>query len=75
MTENARWQRDLIAALHLEDLFRSEHLGFPPAEDLAILEPSRADSERAVDNIRTWRSYLPEGCIASMIDDGWQWST
>jgi hypothetical protein len=75
MTENARWQRDLIVALHLEDVFKSAHLGLPLAEDVALLKPSRAESERAVANIRSWRTYLPEACVASMIDDGWQWST
>jgi hypothetical protein len=75
MTENACWQRDLIAGLHLEDVFNSAHLGFARAEDIAFLKPSRADSERAVANIRSWRTYLPEACVASMINDGWQWST
>jgi hypothetical protein len=43
---------------------------------LAIdLQPTRAEIERAVGNIRAWRSYLPEPCVAKMIEDGWQWST
>jgi hypothetical protein len=75
MIEQACWQRELIAALHLENLFNSAQIGFPSAEDADFLKPTRVDSERAVANIRAWRTYLPEPCVAKMIDDGWQWST
>jgi hypothetical protein len=30
---------------------------------------------RASTNIATWKTYLPEDCVAAMIDDGWHWST
>lgn len=75
MTEEAIWQRELIAALHLENLFMSEHLALVNTGVANALKPTRAESERAVANIRAWRSYLPEPCVARMIDDGWQWST
>jgi hypothetical protein len=75
MINDAHWQRDLIAALHWEAGSDSGHLGFPGAEYSDALQPSRAESEQAVANIRAWRSYLPKDCVAKMIEDGWQWST
>lgn len=75
MHTDAEWQQDLVAALHLESLFGASGLGFPDAEWAASLEPTQADSVRAVDQIRAWRSYLPAACVNSMIEDGWQWST
>jgi hypothetical protein len=75
MTENASWQQDLVAALHKEELFKSAHLAFTRSENDEFLKPTRSESEQAVANIRSWRSYLPEACVTSMIDDGWQWST
>jgi hypothetical protein len=75
MIEEAIWQRELIAALHLESLFMSQQLGLAGAGVASDLKPTRAESARAVANIRAWRSYLPEPCVATMIDDGWQWST
>ena len=75
MIEEAIWQRELIAALHLENIFMSEQLALASAGVESPLKPTRAESERAVANIRAWRTYLPEPCVATMIDDGWQWST
>jgi hypothetical protein len=75
MIEDPISQRELIAALHLENLFISEQLGPASAGMATELRPTRAESERAVANIRAWRSYLPALCVARMIDDGWQWST
>ena len=75
MIDDAISQRELIAALHLENLFISEQLGFAGAVVANDLNPARAESERAVANIRAWRTYLPAPCVTKMIDDGWQWST
>ena len=75
MNTDARWQQDLIAALHLESLFSSSGLAFPKLEWADSVKPTQAESARAIVNIREWRSYLPEACVRSMIDDGWQWST
>jgi hypothetical protein len=30
---------------------------------------------RASANVATWRTYLPEDCVAAMNDDGWHWTT
>jgi hypothetical protein len=67
MITDPRRQRDLIAALRLESLFDSAQLGFPT--------PTHAQTARAQANICAWRAYLPESCVSSMINDGWQWST
>ena len=75
MKTDARWQEDLVVALHLESLFASSGLAFPRSEWAGSLKPTQAQSARAVANIREWRSYLPEACVKCMIDDGWQWST
>jgi hypothetical protein len=75
MIDDPHWQRELITALHLENAFEAAQLGFAKGEEADLLKPTRADSERAVANIRAWRTYLSEPCVASMIDEGWQWST
>jgi len=75
MNTDTQWQQDLVTALHLESLFISSGLAFPKAEWADSLKPTHAQSARAVENIREWRSYLPEACVKAMIDDGWQWST
>lgn len=75
MNTDARWQQDLVAALQLESLFISSGLAFPNSEWSDSLKPTDAQSVRAVANIHGWRWYLPEACLNSMIDDGWQWST
>ncbi len=75
MIEDAIWQRELIAALRLENLFMSEQLGLAGVGLANDLKPTRDESDRAVANIRAWRTYLPAPCVAIMIDDGWQWST
>ncbi len=75
MIDDSTLQSELIAALHLENLFASQQLGPIDEPAASDLRPTRAESERAVDNIRSWRTYLPASCVASMIDDGWQWST
>ncbi len=75
MDTDARWQQDLVAALHLESLFIASGLAFPSPEWADSIKPTPEESARAVANIRAWRGYLPEACVKSMIDDGWQWST
>lgn len=74
MIDDAIWQRELIAALHLENLFISQQLGSTGSPVASDLEPTPAETERAVANICDWRSFLPAPCVAKMIDDGWQWS-
>jgi hypothetical protein len=32
-------------------------------------------ASRAAANIAVWRTYLPDDCVAAMIEDGWHWST
>lgn len=74
MIDDSISQRRLIAALHLEDLFISQQLGSIVQMSRAV-QPTWAETERAVANICAWRTFLPAPCVARMIEDGWQWST
>jgi hypothetical protein len=75
MNTDARWQRDLLEALGFESMFTAAQPIQPSAEDTELVKPTLTASTQAISNIRSWRSYLPEVCVASMISDGWQWST
>jgi hypothetical protein len=75
MITDARWQQDLIAALHVEASFSSMQVTIPSVEEAASLQPTYAESAHAVANIRAWRAYLPAACVSTMINEGWQWST
>jgi len=75
MIPDARWDMDLMDALSFEQRFAAAQIVLPNAEQARSIRPTFADSARAVDNIRAWRSYLSEGCVARMMEDGWQWST
>jgi hypothetical protein len=75
MIDQTTWQRELVAALHLENLFISQQLGFTSERQQRDLEPTATETERAIANISAWRDYLPAPCVAKMIEDGWQWST
>ena len=48
-----------------------------PSVDTMPLEAwtSDADVARSEENILRWMSYLPENCIRTMIDMGWDVST
>jgi hypothetical protein len=35
---------------------------------------SKADAARAAENIRVWRTYLPQDCVDTMIEMGWHLS-
>jgi len=75
MATDTRCQDAMIAALDRKFLFNSPHWGVPTFERDAIIGPNEARTGRAVANIRVWRKYLPQACVAAMIKDGWQWST
>jgi hypothetical protein len=77
MITDARAQANLVAALHLEDLFKMGYFGsaqgLAAKTDTARKAPTA--SSRAAANVATWRTYLPEDCVAAMINDGWHFST
>jgi hypothetical protein len=75
MATDVRTQKTMIAALDRKLLFNSPQWGVPTFERAAMKEPNQARTGRAVANIRVWRKYLPQACVAAMIKDGWQWST
>lgn len=71
MTTDAKWQTATIAGLDFDALFNCGR--FPSARTQP--EPNHDDPARALANIRAWREYLPEACVAAMISDGWHLST
>jgi hypothetical protein len=75
MDNDAMGQEELNTALHLENLFISQHWGPQATPTASDLWPTPAQAERAIANIRAWRKYLPDACVQTMIDEGWQWST
>jgi hypothetical protein len=75
METDACWKLDLLDALSSELRFSAAQLMYPSPEDVTFIRPTRVETMRAVANIRAWRSYLPDVCVAAMIYDGWQWST
>jgi hypothetical protein len=114
MITDAQSQVDLIAALHLEGLFKMGHLErvgdksgqvtkaeavtpYTKEHDSAHLldrlafvqsvavsahglsiKMDRAEAaaiSRAAENVAVWRTYLSEDCVATMINDGWHFST
>jgi len=75
MDTDAQWNLDLLDAPSFEVRFSAAQ-GVPPSvKESDFIKPTFQESQRAVANIRAWRSYLPEACVSRMIDDGWQWST
>jgi hypothetical protein len=88
MITDSRWQADLIAALQLEPPITGDPMMRAPNDRDAVhlrhrLELVRKWTVRAQDcaaaraaaNIAVWRTYLPDDCVAAMIEDGWHRST
>jgi hypothetical protein len=75
MDTDAQWNLDLLDALSFEARFSAAQRVPPSVKESDFIKPTFQESQRAVANIRAWRSYLPEACVSRMIDDGWQWST
>lgn len=77
MITDARAQAGLVAALHLEDWFKIRYFG--SAQGLTVKTGMAATASiaslRAAANVATWRTYLPEDCVAAMIKDGWHFTT
>ena len=59
MPKDARRQRELIAALHLESAFNSAHLGFTEAEEAGFPRPTPSDDEPAIAGPR--HGEIPSG--------------
>ena len=75
MNTNAQRSLDLADGLGFEAQFRALQIRLPSAAEKRLIKPTLSESQRAAANIRDWRSYLPEPCVARMLEDGWQWST
>jgi hypothetical protein len=72
---DTRWHRHLAHTLNLES--PTDFAPFVSAHRVgaASIKLNSVDDARAVANITAWRAYLPEACIAAMLNDGWQWTT
>jgi hypothetical protein len=77
MITDARAQVDLVAARHLEELFKMGYFGSAQCSTAKtdMVRPASTGTSRAAANVATWRTYLPEDCVAAMINDGWHLST
>jgi hypothetical protein len=55
----------------------SAEVSTEPPEASAPLEVqvSNADAARSEDNVLQWMAYLPEDCVKTMIDMGWDLTT
>jgi len=65
MTSNLNAQRDAFAATSGPETV---------TEQIAALFKA-LESTRSANNIGLWESYLPNDCVKSMIDMGWDHST
>jgi hypothetical protein len=73
MVTGGRSQRGLIAkglAVSAHSLSIKTDLGW-----VGPIGKIDAANLRASANVAAWKTYLPEECVAAMIDDGWHWST
>jgi hypothetical protein len=64
MITDARHLGDSIATLDWDSMFKPGHLATTGITTL-----------HAAKNVAEWRTYLPEDCVASMVLDGWHWTT
>ena len=64
-----------------ESIPTHERIGLPPQldadqESLPSHVPlSREDARRSAKNIARWNSYLPAGCVRTMVRMGWDYTT
>jgi len=74
MITDSRWQTDPIAAPkwanRKQGLVRNTG-----AAEIVSIHMGESAASRAAANIAVWRGYLPDDCVAAMIEDGWHWST
>lgn len=72
---DTRWHRHLAHTLNLKS--PADYAPFVSAHrnGAASIKLNSADDARAAANIIAWRAYLPEACVAAMLNDGWQWTT
>jgi hypothetical protein len=85
MITDARYLGDSIAALNWDSMFKPGHLA---TNGVTRDQAHKADMQktapmgtidiailRAARQVAEWRTYLPEDCVAAMINDGWHWTT
>ena len=72
---DTRWHRHLADTLNVQS--PADFAPFVSAHRIgaASIKLNSADDAHAAANIIAWRAYLPEACVAAMLNDGWQWTT
>ena len=75
MFSDTRWHRHLANTLDLKAPFDFAPFASAHRAGAESIKMNCADNARAAANIVAWRTYLPEVCIAAMVNDGWQWTT
>jgi hypothetical protein len=73
-------EHDAVHLRHRLELVRKWSVraqGLVPNGSGGIDSIGKRDSaaSHAAANVAIWRSYLPDDCVAAMIEDGWHWST
>jgi hypothetical protein len=82
MTDYAQSQRDPMYRQRKRTRYVRESASLVPGENLhsgvgtnGSIKKGGAGLAHAAENISRWKTYLPEECIKSMMNDGWHWST
>ena len=76
---------DWISALNWDSMFKPGHSATSAVtqnqshkadgQRTALLGTTDIAILRAASNVAEWRTYLPDDCVAAMINDGWHWTT
>ena len=53
----------------------SQRRSSPRGQALTHIPLRAADAKRSVKNILQWNSYLPPGCVRTMVRMGWDYTT
>ncbi|MGA9026356.1 MAG: hypothetical protein WB440_09900 [Steroidobacteraceae bacterium] len=80
MNPQAQWHSTLAAhaPLWIPRQSLGANAGQPAARIMGYaltLQMRKAAAARAAANVAAWKTYLPEDCVASMVNDGWHRST
>jgi hypothetical protein len=75
MFSDTRWHRHLARTLNLKAPVDYAPFVSAHRNGAASIKLSSVDHARATAKINEWRAYLPEACVAAMLNDGWQWTT
>jgi hypothetical protein len=81
MTDYAQSQLDLIEVFTWPPVRQPDMQSetTPSADTSVALNGSIMRNDpglaKAAANVARWKTYLPQGCISSMMSEGWHWTT